>query len=65
MSAHVFRFQVWATIATYCAKLATIGALALEAYAAGDRELLADCRRWHEKIAAALRALPSVLWGDQ
>ena len=38
-------------------ELATIGRLALDAWARGDRDLLADCRRWHETRRAELARL--------
>lgn len=36
--------------------LATIARLTFEAWSRGDRDLLADCRRWHEQRRAALEA---------
>ena len=55
MMARVYRWpgpRVWRLLD----ELATIGRLALDAWAGGDRDLLADCARWHELRRAALEA---------
>lgn len=55
MGARVYRWpsqSVWRLLD----ELATIGRLALDAWARGDRDLLADCRRWHDQRRAALEA---------
>ena len=48
----------WPSVAAWrlLNKLPSIVGLALEAWALGDLDLLADCQRWHEQACAALKA---------